>query len=230
MAAEIAGLVQDRARGGRKAVLGLATGRTPLGIYAELARLRREEGLGFGNVLAFGLDEYLGLPREHPQAFWRYLRERVVDPLGMHAAQVRLLASDVAPADIEAHCFAYERAIAGAGGIDLQLLGVGRNGHIGFNEPGSARDSRTREVRLARETREDAARAFGDLASVPERALAVGVATILEARRIRVLAFGERKHAIVRRMLEEPIGTALPATFLREHPDARLYTDAPVSP
>jgi glucosamine-6-phosphate deaminase len=226
VAAEIAELVRDRARGAPAAVLGLATGRTPLELYAELARMHREQGLELGRVLGFGLDEYLGLPPDHPQTFGRYLLERVIAPCGMDPGRVRLLPSDPAPARIEAHCRDYERAIAEAGGIDLVILGIGRNGHIGFNEPGSKRESRTRSVRLAAETREDAARAFGGLERVPERALAVGVATILEARRIRVLGFGERKRPALRRMLEDPIGPALPATFLREHADVRLYTDA----
>jgi glucosamine-6-phosphate deaminase len=229
VAAEIAALVRARALAGRPAVLGLATGRTPMEIYAELARLHRDEDLDFEGVLAFWLDEYLGLAGDDPRTFRRYLLERVIDPCGMDPAKLRMPASDVAASQIDAHCHAYERAIADAGGLDLVILGIGRNGHIGFNEPGSARDSRTREVRLARETREDAAEAFGDLARVPERALAVGVATILEARRARVLAFGGRKRPILRRMLEAPVGASLPATFLREHPDARLYTDAPVA-
>jgi glucosamine-6-phosphate deaminase len=226
VAAEIAALVRDRARAARPLALGLATGRSPREIYAELARLHRDEGLDFARVVGFGLDEYVGLECTHTQSFRRYLLERVVGPCGMDGASLRALAGDVAPPQIDAHCAAYERAIADAGGLDLAILGIGRNGHIGFNEPGSARDSRTREVRLAAETREDAAAAFGGLDRVPERALAVGVATILDARRIRVLAFGERKRAIVRRLLDEPIGPALPATFLREHPDARLYSDA----
>jgi glucosamine-6-phosphate deaminase len=226
VAAEIAALLRDRARAARPLALGLATGRSPREIYAELARLHRDEGLQFARVLGFGLDEYLGLHADHPQSFRRYLLERVIAPCGMDPGRVRLLPSDPAPERIEAHCRDYERAIAEAGGIDLVILGIGRNGHIGFNEPGSARESRTRSVRLAAETREDAARAFGGLERVPERALAVGVATILEARRIRVLGFGERKRPALRRMLRDPIGPALPATFLREHADVRLYTDA----
>ncbi len=206
-------------------MLGLATGRSPHETYAELARLHREESLDFADARAFGLDEYLGLERDHPLGFRRYLVERVARPCGLDPARLRTLAGDAPEAEASAHCRAYEEAIAEAGGIDLWILGVGRDGHVGFNEPGCARDSRTRVVRLARETREDAAAAFGGLDRVPERALTVGVGTILEARRLRVLAFGERKRAIVRRVLEDPIGPAVPATFLHEHADVRLYSD-----
>lgn len=225
IAAEILELVASRARAGRCAVLGLATGRTPLEIYAVLARRVREERLSLANVVTFNLDEFLGLAPAHPQSFRRYMCERVFGPLGIEGERGHLPASDVSDAHTEAHCRAYERAIAEAGGIDLQVLGIGSNGHIGFNEPGSARDSRTRVVELADSTRRDAAAAFGGLERVPRRAITMGVATILDARRIRVLAFGAHKRDIVRRTLESTPGSALPATFLHGHGDVRLYAD-----
>ena len=225
VAFEIATLVRARRAAGRGVVLGLATGRTPLGIYAELVRLHREEGLDFANVTTFNLDEYLGLRADHPQAYRRYMRERVWRPLGMSPEQGWIPASELAPSQVDAHCREYERAIAEAGGIDVQLLGIGRNGHSGFNEPGSARDSRTRRVELDATTREDAARDFGGLDLVPRQAITMGVATILSARRIRVLAFGPSKRDVLGRMLSQPAGPALPATFLRGHADVRLFTD-----
>jgi glucosamine-6-phosphate deaminase len=210
LAREIVELVKER----RRVVLGLATGSTPAGVYRELARLRSEERVDFGAVETFNLDEYLGLPPDHAQTFSRWTRERFHAPLGIAPDRAHLLPSDD-----------YEAEIRDAGGIDLQILGIGRNGHIAFNEPGSTRESRTRDVELHAWTREDAAAAFGGLASVPLRAITMGVATILEARRLRVLAFGLRKAEIVKRVLEDPIGPDVPATYLREHGDLVLWLD-----
>jgi glucosamine-6-phosphate deaminase len=226
VADEIAALIRERARAGRAAVLGLPTGRTPLGVYDELARRVRDDGLSFANVLTFNLDEYLDLAPDHPCTFQSFMRARLFERVGLDAANAHLPASDVAPSQLAAHCRDYERRIAEAGGIDLILLGIGRNGHIAFNEPGSARTSRTRAVELAPATREDAAAAFGGLERVPLRAITMGVGTILDARRVRVLAFGETKRAIVQQTLRSAIGPALPATFVREHRDVVLYTDA----
>lgn len=216
LAREIAALVRER----RRVVLGLATGDTPSGLYRELARLRREEGLDFGEVVAFSLDEYVGLSPNHPRAFARWMRERVFEPLGIPEGN-----RHVPAAGAGADCETYERSILEAGGIDLQILGIGRNGHIAFNEPPSHCDSRTREVPLHAWTREDAAPLFGSLAEVPTRAVTMGIATILDAKRIRVLAFGSRKAEIVRRTLEGPIGPEVPATFLRDHADLRIWLD-----
>jgi len=180
--------------------------------------MRREEGLDFGRVVAFGLDEYLGLAPDHPASFARQLRENVFEPLGIPESSRHV------PGDAEGGD-EYERRIRDAGGIDLQILGIGRNGHVAFNEPPTPRESRTREVRLHAWTREDAVPAFGSLAAVPERAVTMGIATILDARRIRVLAFGRRKSAIVARSLAGAIGPDVPATFLRDHPDLRVWLD-----
>ncbi|MFN0007829.1 MAG: glucosamine-6-phosphate deaminase [Planctomycetota bacterium] len=212
LAREVAALVRER----RRVVLGLATGDTPSGLYRELARQRREEGLDFAEVVTFNLDEYLDLPSGHPASFSRWMLERVFEPLGIAGANRHVPAAD---------CAAYERSIREAGGIDLQILGIGRNGHIAFNEPPSFRDSRTREVRLHAWTREDAVPMFGGLAEVPTRAVTMGIGTILDAKRIRVLAFGPRKAEIVRRALEGPIDPEVPASFLRDHADLRIWLD-----
>lgn len=219
LAREIVELVKTRGR----VVLGLATGDTPAGVYRELARLRAAERVDFGAVETFNLDEYLDLAPEDPRTFARWTRDRVHAPLGIAPGKARMPA--VSSSGIEEACAEYERRIRDAGGIDLQILGIGRNGHIAFNEPGSERSSRTREVELHPWTREDAASSFGGLDAVPRRAITMGVATILEARRLRVLAFGTRKREIVERSLEEPIGPAVPATFLREHRDLVLWLD-----
>ncbi len=210
LAREIIALVQER----RRVVIGLATGSTPAGVYREIARLRAEERIDFGAVETFNLDEYLDLPRDHAHTFARWTRERFHAPLGISSERAHCPPSDD-----------YESQIRDAGGIDLQILGIGRNGHIAFNEPGSTRESRTREVELHAWTREDAAAAFGGLESVPHRAMTMGVATILEARKLRVLAFGPRKVEIMKRVLEDPIGPEIPATFLREHRDLVLWLD-----
>jgi glucosamine-6-phosphate deaminase len=219
LAREIVELVKER----RRVVLGLATGGTPAGVYRELARLRAAERVDFGAVETFVLDEYLDLAPDHPQTFARWLRERVHAPLGIALERTRGI--PIPTSGIEKACADYERAIRDAGGIDLQILGIGRNGHIAFNEPGSERASRTREVELHPWTREDAASAFGGLDAVPRRAITMGVATILEARKLRALAFGSRKKEIVQRTLEEPIGPAVPATFVREHRDLVFWID-----
>jgi glucosamine-6-phosphate deaminase len=225
VALEIAELIRERRAGGRMAVLCLPTGRTPLGVYDELARLHREEGLDFSNVTTFNLDEFLDLAPEHPQSFRRYMREKFFARVGMDPKHTWIPSSDVAPSSVEAHCRDYERQIADAGGLDFALLGIGRNGHIGFNEPGSPRASRTREVRLHEATRADAAKAFGGLEHVPHRAITMGVATILGARRIRVLAFGADKREVVRLTLESAPTSDVPATFLRGHADVRAFVD-----
>lgn len=205
------------------AVLGLATGSTPVDTYREFARRHREAGLTFARTTTFNLDEFVGLAADHAQSFRRWTRENLFAHVDIDPARAHF--PDVDARDRAAAGRAYEDAIRAAGGIDLQILGIGRNGHIGFNEPGSPRDSRTREVELHPWTREDAAKAFGSLELVPLRAVTMGVATVLDARRLRVLALGAKKAAIVRETLNAPQGAALPSTWLRGHADVRLYLD-----
>jgi glucosamine-6-phosphate deaminase len=226
LAAEIAGLVRACADEGRPCVLGLATGRTPMALYAELVRLHRDEGLSFEGVTTVNLDEYEGVDPDDTRSFGAWTRAQLLDAVGIPSERALIPPPDLAVAAEVAWCRGFEERLRALGGVDLQVLGIGRNGHIGFNEPGSPRESRTRRVRLAAETREDAAGTWGGLDGVPTHAITLGVATILEARRLRALAFGEGKRDILRRALEEPVGPRVPATFLREHPDARLYADA----
>ena len=188
-------------------------------------RLHREEGLDFSRVRTFNLDEYRGLGRDHPRSFRRWMEGVLFEHVNLAPESTCIPDGDVEAGELARHCAALERRIAEAGGIDLQLLGLGRNGHIGFNEPGSPRDARTRLVELDALTRADAAADFGSLEAVPTRAVTLGVATILEARRIRVLAFGASKAEVVRRVLRSPVGPEVPATYLRDHPDARLLVD-----
>ncbi len=219
----VADEIEAIVRKGTTPVIGLATGSTPIGTYQELVRRHRENGLSFARTTVFNLDEFIGLAPKHPQAFRTWIRENLCGHLDLWPALIRF--PDVNAEDLAVAGRAYEEQIRAAGGVDLQLLGIGRNGHIGFNEPGSELDSRTREVELHPWTREDAAMQFGGLQNVPQRAMTMGVATILDARRLRVLAFGARKAAIVRETLLTERNAAVPATWLRGHGDVRLYVD-----
>jgi len=225
-AAEAAELIRARQREGRPAVLGLATGSTPVSFYAELVRLHREEKLSFAHVVTFNLDEYLSLAAGHPQSFHHYMREHLFGQVDLPPAQAHLPDGSVAKGDIDAHCAAYEEAIRAAGGIDLQILGIGRTGHIGFNEPGSTRRSATRLVTLDPLTRRDAAGDFGGDEQTPHFALTMGVRTILAARRIILMAWGQHKAEIVRAAVEDEISTQVTASFLQEHDNAVFLLDA----
>ncbi|MEM9382355.1 MAG: glucosamine-6-phosphate deaminase [Planctomycetota bacterium] len=226
VAKELADLVRERP----DAVLGLATGGTMVGLYAELVRLSRDEGLDLSGVTTFNLDEYLGLAPGDERSFRAFMREHLFEPLG-HDDRGRHHFPDVALAERDplAASRAYEDAIAEAGGIDLQLLGLGRNAHVAFNEPGSLPASRTRVVELDASTRADAEATFGSLDAVPTHAITVGPATILEARRLRVLAFGERKAEAVARTLTGAPSVEVPSTVLRGHADVHLVLDLPAA-
>jgi len=226
LANEIAALIRERALKNREFVLGLATGSTPVRLYRELIRLHREEGLSFANVVTFNLDEYHGLPRAHPESYWRFMHEQLFDHIDLPAANVNVPDGMVPRAEVFASCHAYEDKIRAAGGLDLQILGIGRTGHIGFNEPGSGRDSRTRLVTLDALTRRDAARDFLGEANVPRHAITMGVGTILDARKVVLLAWGDAKARVVAQAVEGALVDSLPASFLQGHPDVRFLLDA----
>ncbi len=224
VASEVAELVHQRPG----AALGLATGSTMVGVYAALLKILEERGLSLSQVRTFNLDEYLGLPPESAASFRAFMDAHLFEPAGLSNEQV---AFPVAPdgdakSSSAPSARAFEAAIETAGGLDLQLLGLGGNGHIAFNEPGSRSDSRTREVELAPRTRADAAASFGSLDAVPRRAVTMGVGTILEARRIRVVALGEHKAEIVARLVAGAAGEEVPASFLAAHADVQLHVDA----
>lgn len=224
IAREIADLIEIRSKSGKPTVLGLATGSTPLPLYAELIRLHREEQVSYRSVLTFNLDEYEGLGPTHPQSYRYFMQENLFRHLDIPATNIHI--PDGLTLDAAKHCADYEAAIRAAGGIDLQILGIGRTGHIGFNEPPSAADSRTRWVHLDEVTRRDNSVFFGDLAQVPHGALTMGVATIMEARRIELIAFGEAKADIVRRAMKEAPSPGCPATWLQRHPGCTFHLDA----
>ena len=225
VAGRIAALVRQRAAEGRDAVLGLATGSTPVGVYRELIRLHREEGLDFSNVVTFNLDEYYPMLPGSIHSYHRYMRENLFEHVNIRSGCCHIPRGDLAGTDVEAHCRDFEGRIRAAGGIDLQILGIGRTGHIGFNEPGSARRSRTRQLYLDTVTRADAASDFFGEENVPPQAITMGVATILEAREVVLLATGEHKASIVRRAVEGEVHADVAATFLQQHPAATVYLD-----
>lgn len=229
VASEMAWLIRERAALGRTAVLGLASGKTLLPLYAELIYLHREEGLSFQNVITFNLAEYLGLRSGHPASLRSFMQRNFFDHVDVQPGNCHFLSSDITDAEIPAHCTAYERKIAAAGGVDFQILRIGRNGHIGRNEPETAMDSRTRRVHLAETTRVDAAPAFNGIGKVPTHALTMGCGTILNARKIALLAWGSKKSRIVRRALESPVTAKVSASFLQTHPASQFILDLPAA-
>lgn len=226
VAAEIAALVRRRAEEGRSCVLGLATGSTPVGVYGELVRLHREEGLSFKHVVTFNLDEYFPMQPDELQSYVRFMWEHLFDHIDVERDNVHIPDGTLPEDQVEDHCRAYEEAIRAAGGIDIQLLGIGRTGHIGFNEPGSGRDSRTRMITLDRVTRRDAASDFYGEDHVPRRAITMGVGSILEARKVVLMAFGEGKANVVAKAVEGEISSIVAASYLQEHPQAEFVLDA----
>ncbi|GAA4005710.1 glucosamine-6-phosphate deaminase [Hymenobacter fastidiosus] len=225
VARTIADLIRTRAAEGRPAVLGLATGSSPTRVYEELVRLHREEGLSFQNVVSFNLDEYFPMAPDSLQSYVRFMREYLFDHIDIRPENIYIPDGTVPPEKVAEFCRAYEAQIQAVGGIDLQLLGIGRTGHIGFNEPGSGPRSRTRLITLDHITRTDAAADFYGEENVPRRALTMGVGTILEARHIVLLAWGEGKAAVIKRMVEGEPSDSVPATYLQQHPRVDVVLD-----
>ncbi|HET8770217.1 MAG TPA: glucosamine-6-phosphate deaminase [Gemmatimonadaceae bacterium] len=225
VAGRIATLIRQRARDGRPAVLGLATGATPLGVYRELIRMHREEGLSFANVETFNLDEYFPMASDSIHSYHRFMWENLFSHIDIDRARVHIPRGDVTAAEVPLLADEYEQAIRRAGGIDFQILGIGKTGHIGFNEPGSDLESRTRLVTLDTITRKDAAADFFGEDNVPRQAITMGIATILAAREIAIIATGEHKAAIVRRAVEGDVDRNVAATFLQRHAATTFHLD-----
>jgi glucosamine-6-phosphate deaminase len=225
IASRMRDIIGDRRRTKSNAVLGLATGSTPIGIYRELIRMHRDEGLDFSNVVTFNLDEYYGVAPDNVHSYHRYMWENLFAHINIRPESVHIPRGDVPRDEVDAECARYEQAIRDAGGIDLQLLGIGKTGHVGFNEPGSGADSRTRLVTLDTVTRRDAAADFFGEENVPIEAVTMGVATILEAREIALVATGEHKAAIAKRAIEGEPSPDVAATYLQEHAATTVYMD-----
>ncbi|RLI23840.1 glucosamine-6-phosphate deaminase, partial [Candidatus Bathyarchaeota archaeon] len=183
----------------------------------------REEGLSFSRVTTFNLDEYVGLPPDHPQSYHYYMFHNLFDHVDVRRENVHI--PDGMAENLDEECRRYEEAIKEAGGIDLQLLGIGRNGHIGFNEPGSPFDSRTRVVKLSEQTRKDNARFFNSIDEVPTHAITMGIGTIMEARRIILIASGEAKAEAIAKAVKGPKTVDVPASALQDHPDCLFIID-----
>lgn len=219
-----AGAIEALLRSRPEAVLGLATGSSPLPVYEELIRLHHEQGLSFARARAFTLDEYVGLPPEHPQRYRNVIDHEIAERVDFSPGAVQ--GPDGLAGDLPAACAAYEDAIVAAGGVDLQILGIGTDGHVGFNEPGSSLASRTRIKTLTEQTRADNARFFGgQLDQVPQHCLTQGLATIMAARHIVLIATGRGKADAVHQFVEGPVSAMWPATILQHHPHVTALVD-----
>ena len=225
VAERIASLIRTRDAEGRNTVLGLATGSTPIGVYRELIRMHRNEGLTFRNVITFNLDEYFPMSADSIHSYHRFMWENLFSYIDIDRANIHIPDGSLSRENVDEKCALYESQIRAVGGIDFQLLGIGKTGHIGFNEPGSGEASRTRLVHLDNLTRMDAAADFFGEENVPREAVTMGIATILEAREIALLATGEHKSAIVRRAVEGEIDRDIAATFLQRHKATVFYLD-----
>lgn len=221
----IESLIRQNNSASRPTVLGLATGSTPVGLYRELIRLHKDAGLDFSRVITFNLDEYYPMDSEDAHSYRRWMHETFFKHINIQPQNIHVPDGTVAFQDADDYCARYEQLIRRAGGIDLQILGIGRSGHIGFNEPGSTRHSRTRLATLDPVTRRDAASDFFGEDNVPHQALTMGVGTILEARKIVIMAFGEHKAPIVQRAVEGEMSEAITASFLQKHPDTTFLLD-----
>jgi len=215
VARRIADLIIRKQKNNEKTVLGLATGATPISVYQELVRLHREEGLSFKQVITFNLDEYYPMKPASAQSYVSFMKQHLFDHIDIDMNDVHIPDGTLALKDIPAFCLEYERQITALGGIDLQILGIGRTGHIGFNEPGSAPNSGTRLVTLDDLTRRDASRDFGGKANVPTKAITMGIGTIFKAREVILMAWNTKKASIIKKAVEGDISSDVPATYLQ---------------
>ena len=225
IAHSVALAIRQKQQEGEHIVLGLATGSSPIKVYDELVRMHKEEGLSFANVVTFNLDEYFPMPPESQQSYVRFMKEYLFDHIDILQENINIPDGTLSMDEVEAYCDSYEKKIDSYGGIDIQLLGIGRTGHIGFNEPGSWEDSYTRLVRLDAITRQDALKDFIVEENVPHRAITMGIASIRKARTIYLMAWGQHKAPILQKAVEGEINPAIPCTFLQNHPNVKLLID-----
>ena len=225
VARRIAHLIRERAAANQNVVLGLPTGSTPIGVYQHLIRMHQEEGLDFSNVTTFNLDEYYPMKPDALQSYHRFMRENFFNHVNIPGENIHIPRGDLEREEIRAYCDTYEQQIAAAGGLDMILLGIGRTGHIGFNEPGSGPETRTRRIILDEITRKDAASDFFGDENVPREAITMGVGTILDAKQIILMATGEHKAPIIRRAVEEKVTNAVTASYLQRHSSSLILLD-----
>ena len=224
---EAAGIIKEEILLNPNLVLGLATGSTPLGTYQELIRMYEEDILDFSRIITFNLDEYLGLPADHPQSYYYYMRKNLFDAININSKNIHIPNGTIK--NTEVLCRDYEKTIQKAGGINLQILGIGSDGHIGFNEPGTSLDSKTHLAKLVESTIKDNSRFFKREEDVPRFAITMGVQTIFEAKKIILLASGKNKADAIARALEGPINTQITASILQGHPDTIFILDEQAS-
>jgi glucosamine-6-phosphate deaminase len=225
IAAEIAAEIREKESLQLPCVLGLATGMSPVLLYKELVRMHEEEGLSFKNVITFNLDEYYPMPRTSEQSYYYFMHRHLFDHVDIDPKNVHIPDGSLKIEAVDAFCKGYEESIKAVGGIDIQILGIGRTGHIGFNEPGSLSTSKTRAVYLDELTKKDATKDFGGHDKVPARAITMGVGTIMKAKRVLLMAWGEKKAPIIKTTVEDHVTSRVPATFLQEHPNVQFFID-----
>ncbi len=228
VAGEIAQLIRDRAAKGQHCVLGMATGNTPVHLYKELVRMHKEEGLSFKNVITFNLDEYYPIHKDAYQSYWSFMHRNLFNHIDIDPANIHIPDGNWPKDEIKKYCAAYEQKLTDLGGVDLQLLGIGLNGHIGFNEPGSGQFSRTRLVNLDNTTRIANTYEFENLSKVPRMALTMGISNIMQSKRILLMAWGQ-KAAIVARSVEGEVTEQVPASILQQHADCTFIIDEAAS-
>lgn len=225
VAAQIKSLIQKNDADGKQTVLGLATGSTPVKMYQELIRMHKEEGLSFQNVVTFNLDEYYPMATDSEHSYWYFMHENLFNHIDVKPENINIPLGNLSENEVDQHCADYEARIDAAGGLDIQILGIGRTGHIGFNEPGSSADSLTRQVTLAQITLDDAAPGFGGVENVPTKAITMGVASVLKAKCIYLMAYGESKAEIVLKTITSEMTDQVPATFLQKHNNTVFVLD-----
>ena len=229
VARSIALAIRQRQQDGEQIVLGLATGSTPVQLYRDLIRIHKEEGLSFSNVITFNLDEYYPMDSSDPRSYHTFMQEQLLDHVDIDPKNVHIPDGTVPMEELEAWCNEYEEKIDAVGGIDIQILGIGRTGHIGFNEPGSWEKSATRLVKLDNLTRRDAVKDFLEFDRVPYRAITMGIASIMKAKSIYLMAYGLHKAAVIQKAVEEEITSACPASFLQHHDNVKFILDRSAS-
>lgn len=225
VAEEIASLIRNKSKRGETCVLGLATGSSPIGVYKELVRMHKDEDLSFKNVVTFNLDEYYPMEASRLQSYVYFMNDNLFNHIDIPKESINIPDGTIDIKDVYQFCQSYEQKILSYGGIDLQLLGIGRTGHIGFNEPGSGLNSPTRLISLDTITMADAAGDFHALENVPRRAITMGVGTIMNARKVFLMAWGEKKASIIQKAIEGPVTDAIPTTFLQAHPNIEIILD-----
>ncbi len=215
-----AGVVVEEIKENPQAVLGLATGSTPIGLYEQLIRDYQQGKVSFKNVKTFNLDEYVGIHRSHPQSYYQFMRKHLFQSVDLSKNHIHIPNGQAE--DPKKECERYEQLLQSQGPVDLQVLGLGVNGHIGFNEPGTSFHSRTHVVQLADSTREANARFFNSKEEVPKQAITVGIENIMESRQIVLLAYGENKQEAINRLLEGEVSESFPASILTQHPNVTV--------